>query len=88
MTLKQIAILLIRLIGILFLADGVAASTEIPADIVGILGSQFSNITIDREVYLATLVIRVLFYLGMGVWFVFFARSLVRLFTKDLDKPD
>ncbi len=88
MTLKQVAILLIRIIGVSFLADAVAAATDIPVDIVGILDSNIASITLDREVFLAALLIRVLFLIGIGVWFVFFAQSLVRLFTKNLDKPD
>lgn len=88
MTLKQIAILLIRLIGVTFLADAIAAATDIPVDIVGILDSNIPSITLDREIFLVALLIRVLFLVGIGVWFVFFAQSLVRLFIKDLDKPD
>jgi hypothetical protein len=86
MKLIQVAILLIRITSISFFIGAVIILTELPALIFDIWESQYRNITLEREVALMMVLVRLAFYIVGGLSFLIFARPLAELFTKDLDR--
>lgn len=86
MKLTQIAILLIRLISISLFIDTVTVLTELPALAFNIYESQIQYITLEHEVALLTVLVRLAFYIVGGVCCLLFARPLANLFAKGLDE--
>jgi hypothetical protein len=84
MTITQVAILLMRLFGVYLFFDVMLVLTELPTEIFAIQKSQIDYITTEHEFVLAMSLVRLFIYAGAGICFLFFARPLAKLFTKDL----
>jgi hypothetical protein len=84
MTPTKVAVIFLRISGIGWLIDVVVALTALPGDILGMV-QQTGYLSFQRELSLVMLLVRVCFYLGMAIAFLFFTRPLAKLFTKGLD---
>ncbi len=87
MQIAKIAVLLMRLFGIYLFFDVMLVLTELPTEIYNIHKSEIDYITSEHEFILVMSLVRLFIYAGAGICFLFFARPLARLFTKDLDEP-
>lgn len=82
----QIAILFIRTISISFFIDTVVILTELPSLVFDIYESRIQYITLEHEVALLMVLVRLAFYIVGGICCLLFARPLAKLFTKGLDE--
>jgi hypothetical protein len=85
MKLMQIAILFIRITSVSFFIGAAVILTELPALVFDIFESRFQYITLEHEVALLMVLVRLAFYLIGGLCFLLFARPLARLLAKGLD---
>jgi uncharacterized membrane protein len=86
MQITQIAVLLMRLFGVYLFFDVILVLTELPPQIFAIYKSQVDYLVTEHLFVLAMELVRLFVYLTGGICFLFFARPLAQLFTKDLDK--
>jgi hypothetical protein len=84
MTPTKVAVIFLRISGIGWLIDVIIALTSLPGDILGIV-EQSGYLSAQRELSFIMTLVRLGFYLGTAIAFLFFTRPLARLFTKGLD---
>jgi hypothetical protein len=84
MTITQVAILLMRLFGVYLFFDVMIVLTELPSEIYNMSQTQVDYMRPEYELVIAMSLVRLFIYVVLGVCFLFFARPLAKLFTKDL----
>jgi len=84
-TLVQVAAVILRISGVVWLWDALVALTSLPGDIYGMTALQPGYLLSQRELGLAMLVVRIGLYLIIGSAFLFFASPLAKIFTKGLE---
>jgi len=84
MTITQVAILLMRLFGVYLFFDAVVVLTELPSQIYNMTKTQVDYMKPEYELYIAMSLVRLFIYVVLGACFLFFARPLAKLFTRDL----
>ena len=85
MTLKQVGVLLCRLVSIYYFIAATLVLMDIPVIISEAFHSPNEDVASDHEFAAWMLAVRALIYLCAGISFLFFARPLARLFTKGLE---
>jgi len=97
-TLVQVAGVVIRMFSIIWLIDAMWCTIDLPTDVLGIIHYQTADastrttsdayFSAQREIHLAILLMKVVFYFGLGIVFMFCTRPLAKLLTKGLERVD
>jgi hypothetical protein len=78
----HVATLLLRYGCIWAFIDGAITLVELPADIYGILNAQADYLVTQREIALAMMLVRFLFYVVPAILFLIFTRPIARFLAK------
>ena len=86
MTPTQVAVIVLRILGIGWFLDVLIALTNLPGDVLGAIALQSGYLATQRELALLMLLARLCLYLIIGTVFLFFPHPIARVVAKDVER--